>query len=126
MADAGVGVVGRCGCGWAWVGGWVGADITSQVEWSPNGKSILFGTGSGDVYHYNENGEQIGKINMQCLEGTSSLACQHLARLTLATRFQVLLEARFSKPSHGTTAPLGTCNETPPCWQSATRTGECS
>eukprot|EP00730_Choanoeca_flexa_P001723 TRINITY_DN10757_c0_g1_i2.p1 TRINITY_DN10757_c0_g1~~TRINITY_DN10757_c0_g1_i2.p1 ORF type:complete len:1157 (+),score=402.04 TRINITY_DN10757_c0_g1_i2:149-3619(+) len=42
-----------------------------QVEWSPNGKSILFGTGTGDVYHYNEVGDQVGKLNMVCLEGAS-------------------------------------------------------
>ncbi|EGD73851.1 WD repeat-containing protein 35 [Salpingoeca rosetta] len=40
-----------------------------QVEWSPNGKVILFGTGAGDVLIYDHKGNPISRIDLACLEG---------------------------------------------------------
>eukprot|EP01147_Barroeca_monosierra_P005562 gene5562-8932_t len=40
-----------------------------RVEWSPNGKTILFGTGTGDVLVYDSKGNPISRIDLACLEG---------------------------------------------------------
>eukprot|EP00053_Salpingoeca_punica_P010039 m.90373 g.90373 ORF g.90373 m.90373 type:complete len:1153 (-) comp15261_c1_seq1:288-3746(-) len=50
----------------------------TNVEWSPNGKLILFGTREGDVYVYDAEGVKLHNIQILCLEGStgdSQLAC---------------------------------------------------
>ncbi|XP_047144990.1 WD repeat-containing protein 35 isoform X1 [Hydra vulgaris] len=44
----------------------------SKVEWSPDGKIILFGLKSGEVHVYDNLGNQISVIELFCLDGGSS------------------------------------------------------
>nr|XP_009858071.1 WD repeat-containing protein 35 [Ciona intestinalis] len=49
----------------------------TNVAWSPDGKIILFGTTSGEVHIYDNNGQSIGKVELYCLvnvTGAVSLA----------------------------------------------------
>eukprot|EP00049_Salpingoeca_infusionum_P026788 m.27924 g.27924 ORF g.27924 m.27924 type:complete len:1165 (+) comp8999_c0_seq1:165-3659(+) len=42
-----------------------------QVEWSPNGKVLLFGTSNGEVHLFDHKGNFISKMELTCLEGTT-------------------------------------------------------
>eukprot|EP00056_Hartaetosiga_gracilis_P003229 m.61099 g.61099 ORF g.61099 m.61099 type:complete len:1163 (+) comp11378_c0_seq1:91-3579(+) len=42
-----------------------------QVEWSPNGKSILFGTEKGEVKAYDNSGNLVATLDIPCLDGLS-------------------------------------------------------
>ena len=46
----------------------------SNVEWSPDGKIILFGTVNGEVHVYDHMGNYIDKMDLLCLEGIAGVA----------------------------------------------------
>lgn len=46
----------------------------AQVEWSPDGKIILFGTTNGEVHVYDHLGNYIDKMDLLCLEGIAGMA----------------------------------------------------
>jgi hypothetical protein len=43
------------------------------VEWSPDGKRILFGTGNGDIQVFDHLGNFMNRLQIACLQGSSGL-----------------------------------------------------
>lgn len=47
----------------------------AKVEWSPDGKLILFGTGGGEVHIYeSQGGSFMSKLTLYALEGCTGIA----------------------------------------------------
>lgn len=44
------------------------------MEWSPDGKRILFGTGTGEIQIFDNLGNYMNKMSLRCLEGMTGLA----------------------------------------------------